>query len=153
MGQGNDFGAQRSFEQVFCYSWDNIQRKIMLWSTLFKLIPWGQVIDHAPQVLDGAKKLYQRLKSEGQAEDVAEMAVLPPEPEALAQAVREQRHALARLHEELEESGQLIKRLAEQHAGMVAEMESLRRRLRLLGWLGVLLAGGLVYIGYHLPAA
>ena len=97
----------------------------MLWSTLFKLIPWGQVIDHAPQVLDGAKKLYQRLKSEGQAEDVAEMAVLPPEPEALAQAVRKQRHALARLHEEVEESGQLIKRLAEQHAGMVAEMESL----------------------------
>jgi small-conductance mechanosensitive channel len=128
----------------------------MLWSTLFKLIPWGQVIDHAPQVLDGAKKLYQRLKSEGQAEAEAggtDIAVLPPEPEALAQAVREQRHALARLHDELEESGQLIKRLAEQNAAMVAQMESLRRRMRLLGWLGVLLAGGLTYALYHLPSA
>jgi len=128
----------------------------MLWSTLFKLIPWGQVIDHAPQVLDGAKKLYQRLRAEGQAEADTygtEIAVLPPEPEALAQAVREHRQALARLHDELEESGQLIKRLAEQNAGMVAQMESLRRRLRLLGWLGVLLAGGLVYALSHLPAA
>ncbi|ADQ83901.1 hypothetical protein [Methylovorus sp. MP688] len=128
----------------------------MLWSTLFKLIPWGQVIDHAPQVLDGAKRLYQRLRAEGQAETDTygtEIMVLPPEPEALAQAVREQRQALARLHDELEESGQLIKRLAEQNAGMVAQMESLRRRLRLLGWLGVLLAGGLAYALYHLPAA
>ncbi|ACT49939.1 hypothetical protein [Methylovorus glucosotrophus] len=128
----------------------------MLWSTLFKLIPWGQVIDHAPQVLDGAKRLYQRLRAEGQAETNTygtEITVLPPEPEALAQAVREQRQALARLHDELEESGQLIKRLAEQNAGMVAQMESLRRRLRLLGWLGVLLAGGLAYALYHLPAA
>lgn len=126
----------------------------MLWSTLFKLIPWGQVIDHAPQVLDGAKKLYQRLKSEGLTEgDEAELAVLPPDPEALAQAVREQRHALARLHEELEESGQLIKRLAEQNTGLIMQMESLRRRMRLLGWLGVLLAGGLAYALYHLPAA
>jgi chromosome segregation ATPase len=128
----------------------------MLWSTLFKLIPWGQVIDHAPQVLDGAKKLYQRLKAEGRAEAESygtEIAVLPPEPEALAQAVREHRQALARLHDELEESGQLIKRLAEQNAAMVAQMESLRRRLRLLGWLGVLLAGGLVYALSHLPAA
>jgi hypothetical protein len=36
---------------------------------------------------------------------------------------------------------------------VVAQMESLRRRMRLLGWLGVLLAGGLAYALYHLPAA
>lgn len=107
------------------------------WLTVLKLVPWTDVIKNAPQVADGAKKLWQSVgnKPPPSAETTGTAVRLTPEGQAIA--VLQARlltleNATQNLHEQMLASSELIKSLAEQNTQLIRRAEV--NRLRLL-WL------------------
>jgi len=111
------------------------------WLTLIKSVPWGDVIEHAPSVLSGAQKLWQRLPGRGGAAKASAPAT-PATPavadagQSLSAQVAELRTSLvaaeqqvAELQARLSDSNALIRDMAEQQARMLAQMETHRRAL------------------------
>lgn len=117
------------------------------WLSVLKLVPWGDVIEAAPQVLQAAKKL---LKSSSKG--APDEAALAGAQGSAAQPVEVQ---LQQLHERAAriERGQrdcvaLIESLAQQNASLVQTVDALRKHNRRLGWalavLALLCAGALL---------
>ncbi|MBK9441693.1 MAG: hypothetical protein IPN53_10395 [Comamonadaceae bacterium] len=111
------------------------------WLTVLKLVPWGDVIENAPKVAQGAKKLW---KSVG-----PRPAVEPAPPTATAVGANLQdlqaqvlqlQQATAELHQQMRDSSELIQSLADQNTQLIGRVETLRKRLL---WL-VLVVLGLV---------
>ncbi|MEY4137902.1 MAG: hypothetical protein RLZZ371_84 [Pseudomonadota bacterium] len=104
------------------------------WMTVLKMVPWGDVIEKAPMVASGAKKLWQ---SVGQgpvptATTASAGAVEPSGPQALAaiQAeVAELKLAVADLHQQMVVSSELIQSLADQNTQLIRHAELNRKRL------------------------
>jgi hypothetical protein len=86
------------------------------WITAFKVIPWGQVLENAPTVLRGAKKLWDK---------AGNPQAVPAAPSRLEQEVSE-------LRDEVAKGAQLIAALAEQNAQLVGAIDVLRVRTRVL---------------------
>ena len=82
------------------------------WLTALKVIPWGDVIQHAPKVLSAARKLLDRSPAE------------PPPTKDEFQ----------------ERMAKTLADLAEQNTRLVNAVEVLRVRTRILMWVTVLLA-------------
>lgn len=107
------------------------------WLTVLKLVPWTDVIKNAPQVADGAKKLWQSVgnKPPPSAETMGTVVRLTPEGQAIA-ALQARlltlENATQNLHEQMLASSELIKSLAEQNTQLIRRAEV--NRLRLL-WL------------------
>lgn len=96
------------------------------WISALKVIPWGDVIEAAPGLVKGARKVFSRTQ-----------AVEPAVPAASAGATPQQRieqldAAVARLAEQQQAAAALIESLAEQNAKVVEAIEVLRARTRLL---------------------
>lgn len=105
-----------------------------LWVTALKLVPWRDVIEATPQVLQAAKKLMGKTRAAG-AEPVAgppastdDRPVIP-----VAAQVDELRGRVARLEQEQQDSAALIQLLAEQNAVVIRAVETLRLRNQWLG--------------------
>jgi hypothetical protein len=109
------------------------------WLTLIKAVPWADVIEHAPTVVSGAQKLWQRLPGRGGAAPTA----TPTTPavadagQSLSAQVAELRASVvaaeqqvAELQGRLSDSNALIRDMAEQQARMLAQIEAHRRALR-----------------------
>ncbi len=126
------------------------------WLSVLKMVPWGDVIDNAPKVAQGAKKLWSTV---GKKPVPGDAFVSPQMPEqgapggqdAVLAALHAQVTALqvtvAELHQQMLQSSALIQSLAEQNTQLIARVELNRKRtlalfLLLLG-LGVVL--GLQY--------
>lgn len=107
------------------------------WLLALKVIPWGDVIEHAPTVLKAARKLMDRQKAEttppsGTAVDLASQA-LPSMGELKNRLVAAQ----AQIDRQAQTQVQLtetLAELAEQNARLVSAVETLRLRTRLLLW-------------------
>lgn len=112
-------------------------------------VPWGQVIDAAPKVAEGASKLWKSVKRRGQedeatVEDIlersaaAEDAAGPAGPDALqalqilTPQVQRLQKDLSDLREEMQAATGLIKDLAEQNTALVQRIELNRRKLQRL---------------------
>lgn len=115
------------------------------WLTVLQHVPWSDVISNAPAVADGARKLWKNVARRG--EDGAEPQVAAaaaasaaasdghsPEARALA-ALTARAHALERqvadLHQQMQESSELIARLADQNTQLVQRIELNRKRMAL----------------------
>lgn len=126
------------------------------WLSVLKMVPWGDVIENAPKVAQGAKKLWSTV---GKKPVPGDAFVSPQMPEqgapdgqdAVLAALHAQVTALqvtvAELHQQMLQSSALIQSLAEQNTQLIARVELNRKRtlalfLLLLG-LGVVL--GLQY--------
>ncbi|AOY02174.1 hypothetical protein BJP62_02890 [Jeongeupia sp. USM3] len=125
------------------------------WLVALQAIPWGQVIENAPKIIDATKKLFTKAKAaEPPREIVIDAGAPTDEPARLGRVerlVEENRHELIVLHEGLQASTRLIGELAEQNARMVGEIEALRRRGRVQFWFCALLA--LLLVGVLLRLA
>lgn len=88
------------------------------WITALKVIPWGDVVENAPAVLRGAKKLWSKMGPPAGAHAPDPLAALQQE--------------LARLKEQLDSAASLISSLAEQNARLVEAVDILRLRTRIL---------------------
>lgn len=112
------------------------------WLTVLQAVPWGEVINRAPQVADGARKLWRAVARKPAAGEA------PAGPAPVAHAADPPGQRLAALEASVDAlqaqmlaSSELIQALAEQNAQLIARVETLRRRL--LG-LGLLLGVGLL---------
>jgi hypothetical protein len=118
------------------------------WLLALKVIPWGDVIEHAPKVLSAARKLLERQRASKAPSTAGESVVQtpsagPPSLELLHQrlvAAQQQIDSQAQAQDQL---AQTLAELAEQNARLVNAVELLRLRTRLLLWGFVLLALGL----------
>lgn len=120
------------------------------WLVALKVIPWGDVIEHAPKVLNAARKLLERQRAPQATSETSDGVINMPsgDPPGLAElhqrliAARQQidRHTQAQ-----EQLTQTLAELAEQNARLVSAVELLRVRTRLLLWGFALLTLGLAW--------
>jgi hypothetical protein len=109
------------------------------WLLALKVIPWGDVIEHAPKVLNAARKLMDRQRTEPApavtttttADLVSE--ALPSLGELKNRLIADQVQ-LDRQAEMQEQLTQTLAELAEQNARLVSAVEVLRLRTRMLLW-------------------
>lgn len=99
------------------------------WSTLVKAIPWSDVIAKAPDIAQGARKLWQKV---GMQDSVGSAAAptAGDAPDARLTALTAQ---VAELNARQQESAELLSALANQNAELVSAIAALRQRNRLLG--------------------
>ena len=121
------------------------------WVAALKLVPWGDVLEATPQILQAAKKLLGSTR-QGTADAAAgtlagagDAAASPP----AALQLQQLRERVARLEQEQQESAVLTQSLAEQNAQVVQAVEVLRLRNQRLtaaiAVLGAVCAGLLVW--------
>ncbi|WP_283149155.1 hypothetical protein [Silvimonas soli] len=120
------------------------------WLAAVQAIPWGQVIDNTPKLIEATRKLFSKSsKPVPPLEPAAQIPIPQTESgrlERLETLAEANRNELVDLQHDLQESVRLIQVLAEQNAQMVIAIEGLRRRTRLLSWLGVVLIISLVFM-------
>ena len=121
-------------------------------STILSNIPWGQVVESAPKIAQGAGRLWENVKNRG-----AEPAAPTPTGTSTSEPPTDLQQLLSRtqalesqvqaLQDEMRTSAQLVKQLAEPNEQLVERMQALQQRQRRLVWLGglavVLLAAAL----------
>ncbi len=96
--------------------------------TVLSNIPWGQVVDNAPKLADGAARLWNLVarKKAGTSPEVGAKAVVgaaPSDPEVLRQRLVAMEEHIVRLEEQMGASAELIKALAEQNTQLVNKIE------------------------------
>ena len=110
------------------------------WLAALKVIPWGDVIEHAPKVLDTARKLLDQKRAQGPAEptamdDVIEVtSTTPPSLGELRNRLIAAQQQIDQHAQTQEQLAQTLAELAEQNARLVGAVEVLRKRTRLLLW-------------------
>ena len=100
------------------------------WIAALKLVPWGDVIEATPQILQAAKKLLGTTQK-GNADAAAgalEGGVGGEPAMPVALQLQHLRDRVAQLEREQQESAALIQSLAEQNAQVVRAVEVLRQR-------------------------
>ena len=122
------------------------------WVAALKLVPWGDVIEATPQILQAAKKLLGTTQK-GNADAAAEALEGGAGGETampVALQLQHLRDRVAQLEREQQESAVLIQSLAEQNAQVVRAVEVLRQRQQRLtvaaGILAVACTGLLVWM-------
>lgn len=117
--------------------------------TALKVIPWGEVINAAPGIVKGARKMFARAQD---AEPVAPPAEVPAgDPLQQAwQRLRQLEAGAAELREQQQAAAALLESLAEQNAQLVQAVDILRARMRLLWWAAGLCGVGLLGIVFLL---
>lgn len=110
------------------------------WMAMLKMVPWGDVIENAPKVAGGAKKLWQSVgKGPVPAAAGSEAPSDASTPAALQRQVAELQVAVADLHQQMLVSSELIQSLANQNTQLIRRVEVNRRRLLWLSaWVLVL---------------
>ena len=105
------------------------------WLSVLKLVPWGDVIDNAPKVAQGAKKLWGSVTKKAvdvTGPDLAPMSGVSDNPQTMLTALQAQVTELqlrtAELHQHLVQSSALLESLAEQNAQLIVRVEVNRRR-------------------------
>jgi hypothetical protein len=108
------------------------------WLMALKVIPWGDVIEHAPSVLKAARKLMERQppQSPGQAGTPATAT-----PVSTVPSLGELKNALIAAQGQIDlqaqtqrELTETLAELAEQNARLVSAVDVLQLRTRLLMW-------------------
>jgi tRNA A37 threonylcarbamoyladenosine dehydratase len=105
------------------------------WFSVLQAVPWGQVIENAPKVVDGAKKLWSTVatKSTPQEFEVEDVQPMYSDDGQALKAIRSRLTALekstADLHKQMLASSELIKTLADQNAQLIQRIEANRKRM------------------------
>lgn len=119
----------------------------MPWLTLLKAVPWTEVMARAPDIADGAKRLWQRAAggkggAAGEAASPPAEAVPPTADEAtrLRAELDQLRRQTGELQAEMRASSELIQALADQQSRLIAQVESHRAHVGRLTWAVAVLA-------------
>lgn len=114
------------------------------WLSILKAVPWTDVVSNAPKVADGAKKLWETVaRKKSQTGTSATATSDAPSPTSLDVRIGELSAEVARLQQEMLDSSQLIKSLAEQNAQLVRRVYWQSRILLIVALVAV---GGLVLV-------
>ena len=110
--------------------------------SILKMLPWGEVIDNAPKVADGAMKLWRAVVKRPPASEVptsGEQPALASEAQSLSVLQGQLAAAevkLSDLHEQMLVSSELIKALADQNTQLIKRIEV--NRIRVLWLAGIM---------------
>lgn len=109
------------------------------WMSALKVIPWSDVIDAAPGLVKGARKIFTRSQQ-------TEVPAAPAEPGSvdLSDRVSQLEASLAQIADQQGATARLVESLAEQNARIVEAVDILRVRTRLLMGACAVLAMALV---------
>jgi len=110
------------------------------WMSALKVIPWSDVIDAAPGLVKGARKIFTRSQQ-------TEVPAAPAEPGSrgdLSDRVSQLEASLAQIADQQGATARLVESLAEQNARIVEAVDILRVRTRLLMGVCAVLAIALV---------
>jgi hypothetical protein len=116
------------------------------WLSIIQLVPWSDVLRNAPKVAEGAKKLWHTVSRKQPALDVPATSAQPAlSPDAQAIALLQAQLAAAEaaisdLHDQMLESTELIKALADQNTQLIRRVEVNRIRVLWLAGITVVLA-------------
>lgn len=119
------------------------------WIAALKIIPWGDVIEHAPKVLNAARKLLDKQKTPNvpvPASPPLDPAAEPPSLGELRNRLIEARQLIDQQAAAQQQMAQTLTELAEQNARLVEAVQLLRVRTRVLIVAAVLLAVGVVVL-------
>ena len=130
------------------------------WIAALKLVPWGEVIKATPQVMKAAQSMLKKKDAQEEAREQAAHAQqashLSPPASASEQALRliqQQEERIAQLEQSQRQSLEIIEKLAEQNAQIVATVGALRIGTQRLAWtcgaLGISLVSLAVYVFRH----
>lgn len=113
------------------------------WMVALKVVPWGDVIEHAPKVLNAARKLLDKKSDANNAggtaparETIDAQTATPPSLGELKNRLITAQHQINRQAQAQEEMAQTLAELAEQNARLVGAVAVLRLRTRMLLWGG-----------------
>ena len=98
------------------------------WLAALKLVPWGEVIEATPQVVQAARKLMGSTAQQQEAQDHA------------AQSMQAWQQRVEQLEAEQAQSARLIEQLAEHNARVVQAVDQLQRQGVRLWWACAILA-------------
>ena len=122
------------------------------WLALLKSVPWTEVVNSAPKIADGARRLWNAVGKKsspaGKSADADAAATLPAEAQTLA--ALESRIARvegvgADLQQQMRASSELIKALADQNSRLIESVGNLRRRVIWLAAALAAVAAGVVF--------
>ena len=124
--------------------------------TVLSNIPWGQVVENAPKVADGAARLWNTVtsfrKSTVPAQQVGDSLSkkAPSETEVLRSQMLALEETVKNLQEQMQASSELIKAIADQNTQLVNRIELNRVRLQRVilaaAFLGFLLLAAVAYL-------
>lgn len=106
------------------------------WMLALKVIPWGEVLEHAPKVLKGARQLLDRQT----ARDAPKARNELEDPQSLPLQLQAMEAKHRQLQADIAQLAQTTAELAEQNNRLVQAVEVLRLRTRWLGGIAVALA-------------
>jgi hypothetical protein len=116
------------------------------WLAILSNVPWKDVIDNAPKVADGAKKLWKTVAKKAGPSEPTYTSVTPAhssEEQTIASLdtrVIELKNEVAALHDQMLASSEVIEALAEQNTQLIKSIEIFRGRVLRLGLLTVTLS-------------
>ena len=116
------------------------------WLTALKAVPWADVVQAAPGIVQGARKLFAAAKGYADKADNAPPASGKAGGEALEVRLQQIESGIDTLATEQRSSADLIRSLAEQNASIVAALDAMRSRVRLLTGACIALAVALVVL-------
>jgi hypothetical protein len=120
------------------------------WLIALKVIPWGDVIEHAPRVLNAARKLMDRQKAPPvvvpSSSTPLDLGDAPPSLGELKNRLVEARQLIDQQAALQTQMAQTVAELAEQNARLVAAVDVLRKRTRILLWAVALLVVGVAWL-------
>ena len=107
------------------------------WISALKVIPWKDVLEAAPGMVKGAKRLFTAAKAETNSQPMADSSstMVSFDAEGLTNLDSRVRHLQAKiveLNSEHNSSAKLIKSLAEQNARVVNAIEVFQVRIKIL---------------------
>ena len=118
------------------------------WLTALKAVPWADVVQAAPGIVQGARKLFTAAKEyAAAADDASTSAHAGTRSDALEVRVQQIETGLDALAAEQRSSAELIRSLAEQNANIVAALDIMRNRVRVLSAACIALAIALAAVG------
>lgn len=118
----------------------------MNWLTALKFLPWGEVIEYAPKLVNGAQKLWQRVKTEKAETDAIVIEQAPVSLDQTARELQELKQQLQDTQAQQLELSNLVSALAEQNQRLVNAVNVLRVRSRLLFVIGTASLIGCIYL-------
>ena len=116
------------------------------WLAILSNVPWKDVIDKAPKVADGAKKLWKSVAKKSGPSEPANTSVTPAhssEEQTIASLdtrIIELKNEVAALHDQMLASSEIIEALAEQNTQLIKSIAIFRGRVLRLGLLTVTLS-------------
>lgn len=115
------------------------------WLTVLKSVPWADVVNNAPKVASGAKKLWDAVGKkmpEAPISPVQPPVIFPAQVQplsALQARIVTLETAIVDLQNQMAVSSELVKELAEQNTQLILRIDTLRQRLVwLVGFLVVM---------------